>query len=99
MNADGSGVARLTDSEATDADPAWSPDGRRIAFASDRDGGSNIYVMNADGSGVARLTDSSAGDYGPAWSPDGRRIAFASERDGDARNIYMVEYRERAGAP
>ena len=46
MNADGSGVARLTDGEATDAGPAWSPDGRRIAFSSDRDDGArNIYVV------------------------------------------------------
>ena len=49
MNADGSGVVRLTDHSARDGEPAWSPDGQRIAFSSDRDGNYDIYVMNADG--------------------------------------------------
>ena len=64
--------------------PSWSPDGRRIAFASTRDDPdpndnfiySKIYVMNADGSGQTRLTYTSPFDYAPSWSPDGRRIAF-----------------------
>jgi TolB protein len=62
-------------------DPAWSPDGRRIAFVSRRDGRSHLYVMRLDGSGVRRLTDSAADDASPTWAPDGRRIAFA--RGGD----------------
>ncbi|MCY4473859.1 MAG: hypothetical protein OXC83_00275, partial [Chloroflexi bacterium] len=90
MNADGSGVVRLTDNDADDFSPAWSPDGGRIAFVSDRDGNEDIYVMNADGSGVVRLTDNDGWDFDPAWSPDGRRIAFASYRDGDW-DIYVMD--------
>ena len=62
----------------TYAAPAWSPDGRKIAFVSDRDGNSEIYVMNADGSGQRRLTRNPAYDADPAWSPDGRTIAFVT---------------------
>ena len=68
-----------------DTAPAWSPDGRRIAFASDRAGGDpQIYVMNADGTGLRRLTRTARTvfDTTPAWSPDGRRIVFASSRAG-----------------
>ena len=89
MNADGSGVSRLTDNPGRDWNPRWSPDGGRIAFTSDRDGDSEIYVMNADGSGVSRLTDNSADDHNPSWSPDGGRIAFNSDRDG-GWEIYVM---------
>ena len=82
-------AARLTDNDARDSFPAWSPDGRRIAFDSDRDGNSEIYVMNADGSGVTRLTDNDAIDSFPTWSPDGRRIAFSSTRDGSFE-VYVM---------
>ena len=50
MNADGRDVVRLTQSPGLDARPAWSPDGKRIAFTSNRDGNYDIYVVNADGS-------------------------------------------------
>jgi len=69
-------AARYSDSE-----PAWSPDGARIAFVSDREDNSEIYVVNTDGSGLSRLTHNTARDEAPAWSPDGARIAFASWRD------------------
>ena len=62
-------------------DPTWSPDGKRIAFSSNRDGNLEIYVMNADGSQQTRLTNNSSFDDYPAWSPDGKRIAFTSYRD------------------
>ena len=83
MNADGSEVTRLTNNDAEDLQPAWSPDARRIAFVSGRDGNWNIYVVNADGSGTTRLTHHAASDWRPSWSPDGRRIAFVSLRDSD----------------
>jgi Tol biopolymer transport system component len=66
--------------------PAWSPDGRRIAFMSpgvSTTSGSayDIYVMNADGTDVQRLTTFPGPDGWPAWSPDGRQIVFSSQRD------------------
>ena len=89
VHSDGSGEQNLTRNPGSDVEPAWSPDGREIAFASDRDDNDEIYVMNADGSGPRRLTENPAGDVCPTWSPDGRRIAFVSDRDGD-REIYVM---------
>ena len=82
MNADGSGTRKLTHDARFNAEPVWSPDGRKIAFRSTRNGNREIYVMNADGSGKRNLTRNPAQDYRPSWSPDGRRIAFVSDRDG-----------------
>ncbi|MFA6109880.1 MAG: choice-of-anchor D domain-containing protein, partial [Candidatus Latescibacterota bacterium] len=82
MNADGSGVVRLTSNTADDVVPSWSPDGTRIAFSSVRDGNCEIYVMNADGSGLVRLTTDPALDNYPSWSPDGTRLAFVSSGSG-----------------
>jgi Tol biopolymer transport system component len=66
----------------TEINPEASPDGRRVAFMSQRDGNWEIYAANIDGSGLQRLTRSPSNDGLPAWSPDGRYIAFASDRDG-----------------
>jgi Tol biopolymer transport system component len=90
MNADGADPRNLTDSTTSDSWPAWSPDGRHIAFQSDRDGNQEIYVMEADGSNPRNLTNHESNDFGPAWSPDGRTIAFDSDRDGD-RELYVME--------
>ncbi|MCX6023590.1 MAG: YCF48-related protein, partial [Chloroflexi bacterium] len=81
INADGTGLVQLTTS-MRNSSPVWSPDGRKLAFTSERDGNTEIYVMNADGSGQTRLTTNSARDEGPAWSPDGGKISFTSNRDG-----------------
>jgi len=60
------GQARLTNNQADDFQPAWSPDGSRLAFVSDREGNFEIYVMSADGWGQARLTNNAADDIEPA---------------------------------
>jgi Tol biopolymer transport system component len=80
MNADGTGLTNFTNDPASDDSPAWSPDGTKIAFRSNR---------NADGSGVIALTADSATEGRPAWSPDGTKIAYASDRDGDYE-IYVM---------
>ena len=69
--------------------PALSPDSRKIAFTSTRDGNAEIYVMNADGGGLRRLTNDPSLDEYPTWSPDGQWIAFHSDRDGDL-DIYIA---------
>ena len=69
MNADGSGRENLTTGPEDDTDPAWSPDGRRLAFV--RDGA--VYVLRADGSGLRRVTVGAS----PAWAPDGSRLVIA----------------------
>jgi TolB protein len=76
-----------TGGDWNDEQPRWSPDGRRVAFKSNRGGSYNLYVMNADGSNVVRLTDHGANDHDPTWLPDGQSMVFSSERDrGTGRN-------------
>ena len=62
----------------------------KIAFASERDGNSEIHVMNVDGGGQLRLTHGVARNFHPAWSPDGRRIAFISEPKGAKAQVHLM---------
>lgn len=89
---DGGGLTNRTNNPADDTTPAWSPDGKQIAFTSNRDGRQQIYVMNADGSGQRRVSQSTVNDYSPTWSPDGNWIGFVSFREGSA-DVYMMDLR------
>jgi TolB protein len=86
MNADGTGVRRLTWHEATDTMPAFSSRGDRIAFTSQRDGDYEIYILqlNADGSPgqLERVTNSPGRDMHPRFSPDDKWLLFTSQRGG-----------------
>ena len=90
MRPDGERVRQLTVNDGPfDGFPDWSPGGRHIAFASERDDNFEIYRMRADGGDQTRLTFDEAFDFGPAWSPDGREIAFATDRDGNGE-VYTM---------
>lgn len=90
MDVDGTDQIQLTKDSASEIEPAWSPDGSKIAFISDRHGQNfDIYVMNADGSNVTQLTNDSANEFGPVWSPDGKQIVFNSDRNGNVQ-LFMI---------
>lgn len=89
MQADGSGLRRLTNNPEGNYEPAVSPDGQWIAFVSSRDGDAEVYLMRADGGEPRRLTAFHRDDWGPRWSPDGRRIAFLSNRESSDR-VFVV---------
>ena len=103
MAADGKNQRRLTNNPASDYSPSWSPDGKRIAFISDRDGHVpegrawftfEIYVMDANGNNQLNLTNNPHSDRSPSWSPDGKRIVFESDRNNDRGHnieIYMMD--------
>ena len=87
MDADGKHQTRLTDSTNDDNAPVWSPQGDKIAFASDRRGAHEIFLMSADGSNQRPLrSDSPVVGFNFVWSPDGTRLAYPS-----GGNIYVVE--------
>ncbi len=97
MSADGGSEKRLTDDAGDPStprglffqvEPAWSPDGRRIAFSSKREGSFDLYAMEADGTATARLTATPADDRDPGWSPDSRRIVFSRGAPGD---LYVMD--------
>jgi eukaryotic-like serine/threonine-protein kinase len=98
INADGSGTpVQLASGDSGDFDPAWSPDGKHIAFTSLRDGSSQIYVLNLEDNQVTQLTrkieDTAQPDWSaqPAWSPDGKQIVYtAHSRLTETKQIWLM---------
>jgi hypothetical protein len=84
LPAGGGAATRISDEYGDTRQPAWSPDGRRIAFESYRDGTWRIWTAAADGSDAHTITSGSFDDREPHWSPDDSKIAFSSDRSGNA---------------
>ena len=89
IQSDSSNVTSLLRRDGADIDPAWSPDGTRIAFTAELGDALVIAVVEANGQGFTPLTPGDVHSVDPAWSPDGTRIAFASDREGDF-DIYVM---------
>jgi Tol biopolymer transport system component len=87
------GLVRLTTDPGYDRDPAWSPDGERIAFVSDRSGTDEVYSIGKDGHDLTRHTEDRGIEIkeSPTWSPDGQRIAFAAAFDVYQIHAFEVE--------
>lgn len=83
MNVDGTGKKRLTPIEGIDSLPSWSPDGKRIAIGSDRNGTNELYLVVPEGGDAVPLTTGKNVAGPPAWSPDGKLIATSTGREKD----------------
>jgi Tol biopolymer transport system component/DNA-binding winged helix-turn-helix (wHTH) protein len=75
-------LTRLTYGPGLQTDVSWSPDGRRVAYAWDKEANFDIWIQSLDGGEPTRVTSSAADETQPAWSPDGERLVFRSEEDG-----------------
>ena len=69
----------MTDDPAADSAPAWSPDGTRLAFVSERSGDADVWVAAADGTGQTPLVDEQGADLAPSWSPAGTRLVYTHD--------------------
>jgi serine/threonine protein kinase len=100
MNSDGTAPRQITDMPEGACQPAWSPDGERLAFVAPCGGnqeiypGAGIFIINADGSDLFPLPSIPGGDFDPDWSPDGKKIAFTSLRDFNRAQIYEFNLEE-----
>lgn len=108
LDPDGHNVKEITDGRYEDQYPAWSPDGKQIAFSRVLDGGFDLFVINPDGGGLRRLTSGDAYSQWPMWSPDSRELAFGRENGGrpgiwlmsrDGSSQRFVTHRWGAGVP
>jgi len=89
VSAEGDAPKRLTSLPGAEEDPAWSPDGKQIAFSADQGDGADIYVMDANGSHPQRLTHTEELEFFPAWSPDGDTIAFERRGGGPTKIVVL----------
>ncbi len=89
VKAEGGTAIPLTQFEGRDFMPVWSPDGNKVAFASDRYGNYDVFIMNSDGSNLKRLTYHSSSDYPYSFSADGQSVIFSSTRLDNAESVYF----------
>jgi TolB protein len=94
VDSDGHGLRRLTHDAGIALSPAWSPDGRRVAFMSYREGDPAIYELDVETGVVRRLVDTPGLDMTPAYAPDGRTLAFAGTVD-DHTEIFLYDLERR----
>lgn len=93
VDANGSGLTRLTGLRGVEGDSSWSPDGSKVAFVRARnpeEGPYEIWVLNADGSGLKRLTRHRGFSIAPAWSPDGSKIVYANAAGRPPLRLFVV---------
>ncbi len=85
--ATGGTAVRLTTQPSHESLPMWSPDGKKIAFTSDRNGGQDIYIMSADGGSAKRLTSNSANEFAEGFTPDGKYVIFSASIQDPASSV------------
>ena len=90
MNADGFGQTRLTETPGKNTQPAWSSDGRKLAFMNYQNGEFEIYRMNADGSDETPLTSDTADDFGPSWGSGATKLVFTSTRFNSSGDVFLM---------
>jgi Tol biopolymer transport system component len=92
VNPDGTGLQRLTNEPFSLGEPAWSPDGQKIAFSREDGTATEIYIMESNGEQLTLLTNYALAYHRfPAWSPDGQKIAFESAQDGGDSDVYVMD--------
>ena len=91
--AQGGTAVQLTTQTSYEANPVWSPDGKQIAFASDRNGNFDLFIMPADGGAARRLTYHSASEIPSAFTPDGKYVFFsASIQDPASSALFLYHF-------
>ena len=90
VNANGGKALQITTNAAYDGDPIWSPDGKQIAFSTDRNGNFDVYLVSAEGGVAKRITTNSATEIPLAFSPDGKEIYFTAQIQKAAENVQFA---------
>lgn len=91
MNANGTGLTKLTNNTFDDSSPKYSPDGNSILFVSNRSGNDDVFVMNSNGQSAVNISNTASNtETNPLWSPDGLRVLYQSEQ-GNQYDLFVSE--------